>query len=351
MLLLRKTPLNPTTQITSLLRITSRFFSMHIHRNPRKIDDDEPSSAYYDELITNAGLSGDLTTLHRLFNKRYKDGCFNTSNTFKFLAETDTDITTDLDDLLHILSNLDKGFARKNAFDCLIAHLCKINNIDESLRVIDTMIEKEIGVKACTFHPLLNSLTRKKCFEEAWLILAKMREIGIHIDVEAYNHILTAYCVNGDLMEASMVMEKILEDGLNADSKTYDALVMGACRVGKVEGALVLLRKMEDSGLPTLYSTHAHVIKSLVGLGCFAQGLEFVMAFGGRNKGLDTENFGYLLSCLVRRKRVEEAKLVFGEMEERGLPMGNKLRSEFEKLLSNSETRASSISSPTGTLA
>ncbi|PIA63033.1 hypothetical protein AQUCO_00200809v1 [Aquilegia coerulea] len=332
MFLRRKTPLNPSTQFTSLLRITSRHFSMYLNRNPNKTDsisdhdDDEPSSAYYDELINNAGRSGDFTTLHHLFNKRYKDGCFNTSNTFKFLTETDTDINTDLDDLLQTLSNLDKGFARKNAFDCLISHLCKTNNIDEALRVIDTMIEKEIGVKACTFHPLLNTLTREKCFEEAWLVLDKMREIGIPVDIMAYNHILTAHCVKGDLVEAARVMEKILEDGLKEDSKTYDALVMGACRAGKVEGALVLLRKMEESGLPALYSTHAHVIKSLVGMGCFAQGVEFVKAFGGRNKGLDTENFGYLLSCLVRRKRVEEAKLVFEEMEKRGLVMGIKLR-------------------------
>ncbi|OVA02755.1 Pentatricopeptide repeat [Macleaya cordata] len=328
--LLRKTPLKPI-QSSALFGITSRFLSSK-SGHQRNHDPDEPTSASYDELITVAGRSKDFATLQHLLNKRNKDGCFNTSNTFKFVTEENPNSI--LDDLTETLTGLDKGFARKNAFDSLIARLCNTNHIDESQRVIAKMIQGGCGVNACTFHPLLNALTRKKKIDEAWGILTLMRENGIPIDVTAYNYILTAHCVDGNLTAAAGVLKKILEEGLKEDGRTYDAMVLGACRVGKVEGALEMLRRMEEAKIPVMYSTHAHVISGLLGLGCIAQAVEFVLAVGGRDKGLDTHNFGYLGSRLVRRKRLEEAKLVSGEMDKRGLIVGKKLRSEYESLLS-----------------
>ncbi|KAM7461900.1 hypothetical protein LguiA_030021 [Lonicera macranthoides] len=47
---------------------------------------DEPTSAYYDDLINAAGRQRDFTTVFHLLNKRVRDGCFNTKSTFKFLS-------------------------------------------------------------------------------------------------------------------------------------------------------------------------------------------------------------------------------------------------------------------------
>ncbi|KAF9596505.1 hypothetical protein IFM89_012236 [Coptis chinensis] len=339
MFILRKTLLNPSTKIpSSPFHFSSRFFSNETNfypftKTPKRFDTDIPTSAFYDKLIDEAGRSRDHTTLYRLLNKRYKDGCFNTSKTFKFLTETNAHFNTDLDDLVHIICKVDKGFARKNAFDCLITCLCKSDCVNESVRVIESMIEKEVGVNAVTFWPLLNTLTRKRRIDEAWGVVEKMREYNVCVDITAYNFILMGHCFEGDMKKAVEVLEKILEQGLKVDTRTYDALVMGACRAGKVEGALLLLRKMEEEGVRVLYCTHVHVITSLLGMGCFKLSFEFVMAFAGRDKALDKENFGFLLNCLIKRRRVEEAKLVFFEMEDRGLAMGEKLKKEYEGLL------------------
>lgn len=69
------------------------------------------TSAQYDDLINAAGREKDFTTVHHLLTKRIKDGCFNTTNTFKFIA---TDLSV-LNDLLQALSRLDKDFTRKSA--------------------------------------------------------------------------------------------------------------------------------------------------------------------------------------------------------------------------------------------
>ncbi|KAJ4971948.1 hypothetical protein NE237_005047 [Protea cynaroides] len=300
-------------------------------RTTQKVQDpypDQPNSAYYDDLIADAGRARDFNKLQYLLNKRNKDGCFNTSSTFNFITNYDNDLSI-LDTLTETISNLDKGFARKNAFDALIARLCKLNQIQISLRVIKVMIHGNHGINACTFHPILSALTRKKEMEEALRVLALMREIRIPPDVSSYNYLLTAYCVKGDLSAAAGILTTIQEEKLEADSRTYDAMVLGACKAGRVEGGLALLRRMEEEGMPALYSTHAHVINGLVKLGYFAQAVKFVLSVAERDKALDAQNFGHLGRFLMKRRRFEEAKLVFGEMDKRGLVMGSKLREDY----------------------
>uniref|UniRef100_A0A2P2Q5D6 Pentatricopeptide repeat-containing protein At3g56030 n=1 Tax=Rhizophora mucronata TaxID=61149 RepID=A0A2P2Q5D6_RHIMU len=292
---------------------------------------DIPTSAYYDGLVHAAGRDRDLETLRHLLNKRVGDGCFNTADTFSFIVNT-SDSLSILDDLIETISRLDEGFHRKQAYDSLVARLCKLQRIEESLRVVDFMARGPCRLTAITFHPILNCLTRKNKVEDAWRVIDKMRQLGASPDLTAFNYLLTAHCVNGKLAAACEIVKRIEEEGMRANSRTYDALVLGACRTGKVEGALVLLRSMEDDGLPALYSTHMHVINALLKLGYYDQAVKFVRAYAGRDNGLDTENYGVLAMKLINLKKLDRAKVVLEEMRERGLAMGDKLKENFRLL-------------------
>ncbi|KAA3478338.1 pentatricopeptide repeat-containing protein [Gossypium australe] len=215
------------------------------------------------------------------------------------------------------------------AFDLLIARLCKIERIEYSLRVVQTMMEKR-ELNAATFHPILNSLAKKKKMEEAWRVVDIMRVAGVKPDVTAYNYLLTAYCSESKLREASAVVKKIEEEGLGADLRTYDALILGACRVGKVEGGLVLLRSMMDAGKSVMYSTHTHLINGMLSIRYYDGA-----ACGGRDAMLDQESFGVLANKLVSLGREVEAMVVLSEMKKRGLSFGKKLNDFYELHLKN----------------
>lgn len=296
---------------------------------------DEPTSAYYDDLVNAAGRHGDFATVRNLLNKRVRDGCFNTSDTFKFLTQAETSLSA-LDDLLRALSRLDRGFPRKSAFDALIARLCRLGRLEEALRALETMASGEFGLNALTFHPILNLLTRRGDFEGARRVADLMKDHGVPLDLTAHNYFLTAHCFRGDLASAARAMEAIEREGLGADTRTYDALVLGACRAGKVGAAVGLLRRMEEEGVSPLYSTHVHVIKAMVKRGWGEQAAELVRAYGGRDRALDRENYGVLGSELIRLRKAEQAKMVVEEMAEKGLIMGEKLR-DFYGSISKSD--------------
>lgn len=283
---------------------------------------EQPGSANYDYLINKAGRDRDFSTVQHLLMKRFRDGCFNTNNTFKFIS---IDLSV-LDDLLKALAGLSHGFPKKSAHDCLVKQLSKLRKITEALHVAEIMVRNNYGANACTFHPIINELTKKKDVDEAWRVMQVMRECGIQPDLTAYNYLLTAHCFGGDLTSAAYMLTKMEEDEMGADTRTYDALVLGACRAGKIDGALMVLRRMVDDGVSALYSTHTHVINAMLRNGYYGQAVEFVMSYAGKDQGLDSENFGILASRLIKLDRLDEAKLVLKEMRRRGVNMGDKLK-------------------------
>ncbi|XP_010427409.1 PREDICTED: pentatricopeptide repeat-containing protein At3g56030-like [Camelina sativa] len=315
-----------------LQSISGRSIST-VNPNPIGHPGHRRTTAEFDNLIFEAGSSGDFEAVRRLLNTRVVNACFNTTATFKFLTNTES-YSSSLEDLRRVLPQTDAGYTRKHAYETLIARLCKLNRIDDALILIKDMAIGNFELSTSTFHPILNTLTKKNKIEEAWRVVKLMRSHGVPMDVTSYNYFLTSHCYDGDVAEASKVLRKMEEDEegkvISPDTRTYDALVLGACKSGKVEAAMAILRRMEEEGLPVLYATHAHVIGVMVESGYYALSVEFVMAYAGKDKRLDEENLGSLASKLIKRKRFNEAKLVLKEMSVRGLRMGDALRDFYQ---------------------
>ncbi|KAG6764368.1 hypothetical protein POTOM_031834 [Populus tomentosa] len=106
--------------------------------------------------------------------------------------------------------------------------------------------------------------------ERSWRLIEIMAELGISPDRMTLNYLLTAYCFKGDLTAASGVVKRIEEEGLGVDSRAYDVPVLDA--------------------------------------------FKFVMICGGKEEGLDSENFRIWGSKLIEFERFKEAKLVLEEM-------------------------------------
>ncbi|CAH9101526.1 unnamed protein product [Cuscuta epithymum] len=280
------------------------------------------STSRYDHLINSAGRSGDFDAVKRLLEKRGKDGLFNTNYTFKFVTH---DISM-LEELLATIARINQRFARKSAHDCLVARLSKLRHMPQALRVAEIVVRNGYGSDALTFHPILKEHIKRGDFEEAWRVVEVMKDLNVRPDLTAYNYFLTGHCCAGDLDTAAGILTKLEEEKLGSDARTYDALVLGACRAGRVDVALKVLRRMDEEGMPPLYSTHAHVIGSMVRLGFHAQALEFVKVYAGRDANLDYENFGTLAMKMIHRRRYEDVKVVLKEMKERGIEMGDKLK-------------------------
>ncbi|PNX95943.1 pentatricopeptide repeat-containing protein mitochondrial-like [Trifolium pratense] len=291
---------------------------------------DKPTATYYDNLAADAANSGDFDSLLNLLNKRIKDGFYNTKRTFSFI--TNTNFTPSLlNDVVTTISRLNPGITRRNALESLVTRLCKLRRPNDALNVVESMSRVgDFELKACTFHPILNLLTRDRSLDHARHVVEVMTRLDVQPDVTAHNYFLMTHCITGDVEDAVGVLRTIEDEGLCVDERTYDALVLGACRKGNVVGAMVLVRRMVDDGVYMLYSTHIHVIEALLKMNCSEQGLSYVRCFSGKDKALDCELFRCLGGKLVEMNKLKEAMLVFREMDERGLQMSDKMREIYE---------------------
>ncbi|XP_076953484.1 pentatricopeptide repeat-containing protein At2g40240, mitochondrial-like [Bidens hawaiensis] len=287
------------------------------------------SSAAYDDLIYTAGINRDFTTVRHLLNHRYTNGFFTTNNTFKFIS---TNLYV-LNDVIKTVSDLNESHARKKAYESLISRLCKLQLIDSALHVAETAAGKH-AADASTFHPILSFVTRKKNFDLAWRVVEVMKANNVARDVTCYNFLLTSYSVAGDLKSTAGVLRIMETKGVRADARTYDALVLGACKAGKVDGAIGIMVRMVEEGVGALYATYAHVIGSLVKLGYCAQAVEFVVGYSGKDKKLDSHNFGLLASRLMGVKKMDEVKYVLEEMVKRELDMDESLQNYYNENVS-----------------
>ncbi|KAK7364222.1 hypothetical protein VNO80_12725 [Phaseolus coccineus] len=324
MLFFRKTP-NITLKSLSSLRLLS---ATTLSAKPFP---DDPTDAYYDDLAIEAASSGDYCALQDVLNKRVQDGFFNTKRSFSFITHSNCSPSL-IDKLEETISHLNEGFTRVNALDLLVTRLCKIRRTKEALRVVESWARGGVCVPtACTFYPILSFLTREKSLDHAWRVVDLMAELGIGLDIVGHNLFLMAYCYAGDFDEAAGILRRMEEKGMAADSRTFDALVLGACRAGKVDGAMVILRRMMDDGVSMLYSTHLHVIGTLLKMKCYEHVMRYVRIFVGKDKLLDAELLGVLTSKFVNLKKREEAMSILEEMKQRGVPMGYKLK-DFYKM-------------------
>ncbi|KAJ8647609.1 hypothetical protein MRB53_000632 [Persea americana] len=331
-LFLRSNPKKSLFPPYYLLSLPLRFLSTSTSTpNPNPSpnpNSDQVTSASYDHLINEAGRSRDFSTVESLLSQRIQTGHFNTTNTFKFVADDPTSL---LPPALLSISSLPPGFGQKNAFDSLIILLCKSHLTHLTHHVLEKMPH---CLNSISFYPILSSLSRAKHMAEVSLTLDFMKRHSIPPDATCYNYILSAHCHVGNLSAAADTLTTMLDEGLAADSLTFDALVLGACRAGRLDAAVALVMRMVEDGVKVLDCTYSHVISGLLGIGGYWEAVEFVKAVGGRERRLDVENFGVLGRGLVRRKRWEEVKVVVKEMEERGLEIEGKVKDFYETDLS-----------------
>jgi len=267
---------------------------------------DDPTGAYYDDLATDAASSGNYSALRDVLNKRVQDGFLNSKRTFSFITHSNCSPSL-IDKVVETLSHLNEGLTRGNALNLFVTRLCKIRRTKEALRVVESLARGGVCVPtACTFYPILSSLTREKSLDQAWRVVDLMAEFGIGLDLVGHNLFLKAYCYAGEFEAAAGVLRRMEEEGIAADSRTFDALVLGACRAGKVDGAMVILRRMVDDGVYMLYSTHMYVIGTLLRMKCYEHAMRYVRSFVGKDKLLDAQLLGVLASKLVNLKKGEE---------------------------------------------
>ncbi|KAJ0968398.1 hypothetical protein J5N97_025315 [Dioscorea zingiberensis] len=112
----------------------------------------------------------------------------------------------------------------------------------------------------CTCNILVKALCKLDNLDGALKVLDEMPTWGIVPNVVTYTTILACYCARGDLPGAKALFDEILNRGWSPDVTTYTVLIDGYCRSGRLVDAVRTMDEMDSAGVKPNDVTYSIVI-------------------------------------------------------------------------------------------
>ncbi|KAL4301113.1 hypothetical protein S245_061078 [Arachis hypogaea] len=109
---------------------------------------------------------------------------------------------------------------------------------------------------------LLKALCKGNNVDAAVRVLDEMPAIGVVPNVVSYTTVLGGYALRGDMRGAKRVFMEILGKGWIPDATTYTVLVSGFCRQGMFVDAIKVMDEMEENGLEPNEVTYSVMIEA-----------------------------------------------------------------------------------------
>ncbi|KAI4331820.1 hypothetical protein L6164_016775 [Bauhinia variegata] len=147
-------------------------------------------------------------------------------------------------------SMLDEGiFPDVSTYNCLIAGLCRNENIRVAKELLNEMEDKGLRADLITYNILIGGWCKLKESRQAEKLLTEMFNMGVKPNHVTYNTLMHGYCMEGNLKAALNVRTQMETGGKRANVVTYNVLIKGFCEMGKLEVANDLLNEMLEKGL------------------------------------------------------------------------------------------------------
>ncbi|KAL6179161.1 hypothetical protein ACLB2K_050677 [Fragaria x ananassa] len=162
----------------------------------------KPDSITYNTLLAYLGKSGDFESAHKVLDRMLNEGVVPTVVTFGTLIH---------------------------------AH-CLDGNIEKAMRIFRNMGSKsKIPPNTVIYNDLINSLCKKNDVEQALSLMEDMKDKGVRPNTQTFNALFKGLRENNLLKKAFQFMEQMVEEDCNPDYITMEILTEWLPGVGEIE--------------------------------------------------------------------------------------------------------------------
>jgi pentatricopeptide repeat protein len=232
-----------------------------------------PTTPLYTTLISSLAISGCHHAARTAFASLLRSGLPLTPSAFTALLKLHSAVS--VDSWYKIVRAIDALGCSPDAavYNCLILMLCKYQQVEEALGILDLMIEN-----------------------------------GIYPTVRSYTAILKCYCEQGKVLHAERFVDGMIEVGCLPDVVSYSVLIEGLCSVGEFGIVERMLGESEQKGWTPNAVTYNIYMSALCRMGFVDEAFQQFCIMRKRGLSPTVETVNILFDCLCRGSRFTEAE-------------------------------------------
>ncbi|XP_028783471.1 pentatricopeptide repeat-containing protein At5g16420, mitochondrial [Neltuma alba] len=209
-----------------------------------------------------------------------------------------------------------------NVFTCniLIKALCKKNDVEGALKVLDEMPVMGMVPNVVTYTTILGGYVSRGDMNAAKRVFGEIFDRGWLPDATTYTALMDGFCKQGRLIDAIKVMDDMEENGVEPNDITYGVMIEAYCKDNRSGEAFNLLDDMLDKKYIPSSSLCCKVIDLLCQEGNVEQAVELWRRLLKKNCTPDNAVSSTLIHWLCKKGNIWEAKKMFDEFERGSIP-------------------------------
>ncbi|XP_044492436.1 pentatricopeptide repeat-containing protein At5g16420, mitochondrial [Mangifera indica] len=227
-------------------------------------------------------------------------------------------------DLVHLMfkNSKNKFNVVPNVFTCniLIKALCKKNNVEGAIKVLDEMPSMGMVPNVVTYTTILGGFVWRGDLDGARRVFGEILDRGWVPDATTYTVLMDGYIKHGRLIDAVKVMDDMEDNGIEPNDVTYGVMIEGLCKGKKSGEALNLLDDMLERKYVPSSSLCCKVIDLLCEEGKVEDACDLWRRLLKKNCMPDNAISSSLIHWLCKDGKISEAKKLFDEFERGSIP-------------------------------
>ncbi|KAJ0456303.1 putative tetratricopeptide-like helical domain superfamily [Helianthus annuus] len=138
------------------------------------------------------------------------------------------------------------------------------NSPEKALKTFYTMLEFDVKPRPKQLNVILEILvSERRYLRPAFELFKSVNRYGVCPNVESYNILMRAFCLNGDLSVAYQLFGEMSKRDVMPNVESYRILMQGLCRKSQVNRAVELLEDMLNKGFVPDGLIYTTVLNSL----------------------------------------------------------------------------------------
>ncbi|KAK7294229.1 hypothetical protein RJT34_17116 [Clitoria ternatea] len=208
------------------------------------------------------------------------------------------------------------GFAQCGCCNILLKALCKRNEVDVAVRVLDEMVGMGLVPNVVSYTTVLGGFVCKGDMDGAIRVFGEISDRGWVPDATTYTVLINGFCKLGRLVDAIRVMDEMEENGVEPSEVTYGVMIEAYCEEKKSLEAVNLMEDMVGKSYVPGSGLCCKVVDLLCEEGNVEKACEVWRGLLREKCQLDgTVVVSTIVHWLCKKGKVLEARRVFDELE------------------------------------